>query len=387
MATYYQEDILTRDIPEEDLEKLVRPSSGPTVSIFLDTQRLSVHSRRDQIKFKNLINQAEKQLLTAGHRSTEVGKILDPIKELQGNVLFWQKQGESLAVYSNQEFFKYYKLPFKIKEMALVGHRFQIKPLMPLLCYHWQFNLLTLSQKKAELFKGSPYHLESLPGIKLPQGLEEVRSGESRKRLNFRSLKGNQVFHGHGGISEDLKERIQQYFQEINREVNGFLIEKKAPLILAGVDYFLSIYRKINSYPRLLEDSIKGNPDKIKPVKLHQAAWKIAESYFQQERDDDLALYQKLNGTGKTSHDLAEIVSAAKDGRISVLFVAENKECWGEVDDSSGSISIHQDGAKLNDIDLLDYVVGKTFQHNQKIYLIDSSQMPENKLALAIFHY
>lgn len=386
MAIYYQEDILTKDIPRADLEKLIRPPSGPAVSIFLDTQKFSISSRRDQIKLKNLISQAENRLLAMGYRSIEAGKILEPVKELQRNILFWQKQGESLAIYSSYDFFQYYKLPFKIKEMAIAGHRFHIKPLMPLLCCHWRFNLLTLSQKKTELFRGSPYHLESIPEVKLPQGLDE-KSKESRKNLNFRNLKGNRVFYGHGEATEDLKGKIQQYFQEINRVVSGFLTENKTPLILAGVDYFLPIYRKVNSYPCLLKDSIKGNPDKIKSTKLHQAAWQIAESHFQKEKDDDWALYQKLNGTGKTSQDLAEIVLAAKEGRINTLFVAKDKECWGEIDDSSGSVSISSDGPGLNDIDLLDYVVSQTFQHNQKIYLLDSTEMPKGVLASVIFHY
>ncbi len=386
MAIHYQEGILTSRIPEEQLSKLAQSSSGPAVSVFMNTQRVGLRPKKDRIKLKNLLNQAEKELSGMGHRSPEIAKILAPAWEQQQNSMFWNHQGEGLALFAGPNVFYCYRLPFSVKEMVLVGRRFHLKPLLPLLCYHWTFYLLALSQKQAKLYRGSPYHLEDVESIDLPQGMDEVLGEAPRSRLNFYNLgRGGQVFHGHGGAEEGMKERLQQYFKKIDHSLNEFLGEKQIPLVLASVEYFLPIYHKANSYPRLLDQMVSGNPEKMKPAKLHSEAWAAASPYFDQERKRDQEKFQELNGTGRASSDLAEVVSAAEQGRVSVLFVASDKECWGSF--SSGEVQVRPEGPKPGDVDLLDLAASRVFQRGQRVHLLESDEMPGKGSVAAIFHY
>ena len=41
-----------------------------------------------------------------------------------------------------------------------------------------------------------------------------------------------------------------------------------APLVLAGVEYELAIYRRVNSYPRTLEQPVHGSPDGMTDTRI-----------------------------------------------------------------------------------------------------------------------
>jgi hypothetical protein len=387
MANYYQEEFLTTQIPEADLNQLIH-SSGPAISIFINTQRVAIRSRRDRIKLKNFIAQAEKELVAMGHQSSLVSKIVEPIKEIEKNILFWKKQGESLVVYAGQDFFRYYRLPYAIREGVLASYRFQLKPILQLLSSHFTFYLLSLSQKKVQLFQGSPYHLGRISGIEFPDGADLVPS-ESRKNLNFRSLnKGSApTFHGHGGAEQMLKDRLSNYFQAADRSLNEFLKDKNHPLVLASVDYFLPIYRKINKYPLLVKESIKGSPDKIKPARLHQLAWCLVDKHFLENREQVVSLYKKLAGSGHASNDISEIVLAARQGRIKSLLVSSDQECWGRFNEEENKAVVLTGEPGTEDIDLLDLVASEVFGRGQSVYVVPSSEMPDGNLVTAIFHY
>ncbi len=388
MAIQYQEGALTHRIPRSDLAKLVQPSSAPAISIFISTQRITIRPKRDQIKLKNLLNQAEKKLSELGYRSPEIIKILAPARALHENSLFWRHQGEGLAVYLAPNLFYCYRLPFPVKELLVVSSRFHLKPILALFCRRWKYYLLALSQKKSRLFLCSPYHLEEVKSVDLPQGIEEISPGEERKRLNFYNLGrgGQKIFHGHGGISEDLKNKLSQYFQRVDRALVKFLKEENSPLVLASVDYFLPIYQKASRYPHLIDEVVKGNPDQMKSTKLQAEAWKAIAPYFQQEKKKDIENYRRLNGTGRASGNLEEVVKAVSQGRVSVLLIAEDQEKWGRVEDN-GRVEVRDQGPQPGDVDLIDWMAVKVFEQGQRLHLVNVSEMPEGRPALAVFHY
>jgi hypothetical protein len=388
MVIYPKEGILISRIPGEDLNNLMERSSGPAISIFLSTQRISFRSRKDQIKLKNFLNKADKDLSILGHRPAEIAKLLKPAWDLQQNNLFWNNQGKGLAIYLAPDVFYYYCLPFSIPESISVSQRFHLKPILPLLSDNC-FYLLALSQKKARLFRGSSYHLEEIDSIGLPQGIDSDKDEESSQRLSFHNIGqgGKQTFHGHGELNDDLKKKLSHYFQKINQKLNDFLAGDTSPLILAGVEYFSSIYRKVNTHPRLLEKMISGNPDKVNLKNLHSEAQKIIMPYFEQEKNRDLENYHKLKGTGQTANDLEQVLLSTKQGKVKVLFVSADQQKWGRFKPDSDELLIQEDDPQNGDIDLLDWATCLVFQRGQKVYLLKSSEMPDNSNISAILHY
>ncbi|MCE2699419.1 MAG: hypothetical protein PX483_08355 [Nostocales cyanobacterium LE14-WE4] len=85
---------------------------------------------------------------------------------------------------------------------------------------------------------------------------------------------------------------------------------EKAPLILAGVEYLLPIYRQANTYPYLAETGITGNAEILKMQELNHAAWEIVNPLFQKEYEDLMAVYVQLSG--EESNKIANDIKAIK---------------------------------------------------------------------------
>jgi len=93
------------------------------------------------------------------------------------------------------------------------------------------------------------------------------------------------VFHGSG--EPDPKEEILRYFRGIDRALRE-VVPPDTPLILAGVDYLLPLYREVSGVPSLVDESIVGNPDSLGLESLHDQAWAIAQAVFDEEREQAL---------------------------------------------------------------------------------------------------
>ena len=61
------------------------------------------------------------------------------------------------------------------------------------------------------------------------------------------------------------------YFRRINTRLNR-TIKIKKPLILAGTEALLPIYRRINTYPNLAKEDLKGNFEHIPLDTLRERA-------------------------------------------------------------------------------------------------------------------
>jgi hypothetical protein len=123
------------------LKKLVETEKGVRVSLFMPTHRRSAETKEDQIRFKNLLGEAEKALLDGYPEEQE---LLEPTRSLLQDNPFWQHQGDGLTVFFSPGEFQYYRLPISLEELVVVGERFHLKPLLPLLSGDGRFHVLAL---------------------------------------------------------------------------------------------------------------------------------------------------------------------------------------------------------------------------------------------------
>ena len=93
------------------------------------------------------------------------------------------------------------------------------------------------------------------------------------------------------------------------------LRDQRAPMILAGVQYLLPIYRDVSSYGFVAKDELPGNPDHLSEHELHSRTWPMIKAHVADAQQEAAAKYRKLAGTGKTSDDLRSIVPAAHQGQ------------------------------------------------------------------------
>lgn len=384
-------------VSESDLKFLADQSEGICVSIYMPTYRAGAETRQNAVRFKDLVRQAEAQLQEQGLSQSEASTWLQPIQELDKDE-FWQHQNHGLAIFYIEGTLKYFCVPLAFEELAIVGSHFHLKPLMPLLVGDGEFYLLTLSQKNLRFFKGSRYSMEEIEVEGLPKTMDEaLQYDETAKDEQFRisTSKGGTnnafqnagSFHGQGSSDRDsVKQDILQYFHVVNKGLHNILQDQWAPLVLAGVEYLLPIYREANTYQYLIDGGIPENVKILEADELHRQAWPLVEPYFTEAKETAIEHFHEMQVTGKTSTSLQEVVPAACYGRVDQLFVAVGIQQWGNFDPDSNRVEIHED-TQPGDEDLLNMAAIQTFLNGGTVYAVEPDKVPESASVAAVFRY
>lgn len=379
-------------LSQDELKTLLGKQQGLCVSIFMPTFRTGVEGQQNQIRFRNLLRRAEEKLLAGGMRSQEVKEFLEPAQALIGNVLFWRRQSDGLALFRAAGLFRCFCLPETFDELISVADRFHIKPLLPLLSGDRRFYILALSQKEVRLLEGTTHHVQEIELESVPKNLAEALQYDAlEKQVRFRSGSGgggdrSSMVSGHGADIDDTKENLLKYFRLIDRGLHDLLKEERAPLVLAGVEYLFPIYREANTYPRLLDGGIGGNPKGISAEALHRAAMEIVGPYFQKAEREAIAQYRQSSGTGLTSVDIGEIVPAAFHGRVGQLFVAAGRQQWGSYSLEKGVADLHP-ATETTGEDLLEIAAIQTFLNGGSVFILPLEEVPDARDLVAVYRY
>lgn len=384
--------ILTRD----DLKTLYQEQEGVCISIYMPTNPSATETDQGRIQLKNLLAEAEKHLLAAGLRVPDAQKLLAPAQKLLWDKLFWRHQDEGLALFLSEETFYHYHLPYDFEAQAVIADRFHIKPLLPLLADDGQFFILALSQNEVRLLQGTRHSISEVDVADIPTSLAETLVADgSEKQLQFHTSSGSPgggkraaIFHTHDASGKLSRTNIRRFFRQINSVLSAWLVNEHAPLVLAGVDNLLPLYKEVNSYPHLVEEVIIGNPEMLRADELHQRGWAIVQPLFQQTRRQAESYYQQLLGSTneKASNEPMHIIQAAFNGRIETLFVALGQRLWGRFDLETSAVELHQE-KESGDSDLLNVAIIQTMMNGGAVYAVPLEEMPSRNMLAAIYRY
>ncbi|MBE9189103.1 hypothetical protein IQ230_01720 [Gloeocapsopsis crepidinum LEGE 06123] len=376
----------------EEAKILIEQPKGICVSIYMPTHKLGTQTQQDPVRFKNLIKEAEDKLIEVGMRPQDARDMLVRAQELD-DYQFWQHQSDGLAIFIADNFFSYYQVPLNFDELVVVTDRFHLKPLLQLLTNDGRFYLLALSQNQIRLFQGTRYSISKIELEDVPQSIAEaLRYDDPEKQLQFHTGTSQgggvraAVFHGQGAGEDDQKENILRYFRKVDSGIQELLKNQQFPLVLAGVEYLFPIYKEANNYPYLIDGGVTGNPDISKPEELHAQAWEMVQPHFEKNQQELVERYQELVGTGQTSDNISEVVSAAYFQRVDSLFVGIGVQKWGSFDSENNQVEVH-DEQQTGDEDLMDLAAIHTLINSGTVYAVEPEFVPGNSPIAGIFRY
>lgn len=380
---------------KEELRELMEMGEEPSLSFFLPTDPVSRDPQQNRIILKNLLRQAEDQLKQTTLRPAEIEKLMSPVETLYNESIFWSHQQEGLAIFVNRNLFRYYRLPISFDEVVEVGKTFHLKPLLPLLSQDYQYYLLTLSQNQVQFYQCSPDHMHPTDMDGIPESLDEaMRYDQPEKQLQFstRTPQGGggemraAAFHGQGIGMENTKKDLLQFFHKLDAGIQQKMTDSNAPLVLAGVDYLFPIYREANTYPHLLDKGITGSPEELTIKDLHRQSLSLVAPLMKESQKKALALFAELEGTGRTSRELEDILLAAYHGRVETVFVATGYQRWGVYSQDEQQVEVHESASSDNE-DLVNVTSLQTYLNGGSVYIVPAEEMPGDTGMAAIFRY
>lgn len=376
---------LTRD----QLRSLAEHRHRSSVSLFMPTHRGGPQVRQDPVRLKSLLSETAAALRNRGISDGEVNATLLPIHALLEDRGFWRNQGHGLAVLATPEEHQTFRLPMNVEQLVVVGDRYQLKPLLPLLARGGRFYLLALSRQRVRLYEATRDSLREMDTGDAPTRLGDAVGYDWEERsLQFYTAtpksRGRRVpeFHGQGSPGDDRGDELERFLRLVDSAVCDLVPDDSAPLVIAAVDEIAGEYRKLSAYPRLAEGFVEANPDHADEAELLERAWRVAAEPLAGERRQAAADIGERLGTGRAAGTLEEVVVAAADGRVETLFVTADTQRWGRFDPMQRTVTVHPEAEPLDE-DLLNRAAVETLVHDGSVHVVASQEMPVDGSAVA----
>lgn len=385
-----------KEVTKKVIEKLIQEKDDICISVYMPTRAAaSSEVKKMPIQLKTLLNDVKKKLSEEHNLDTrEIDKLLKPATDLIGDRVFWQNQKQGLAIFVNSNHFSYYRLPSEVPEIATVSKYFNIIPLVSEVMFNKIFYVLALSRNLNRIFRCTKGSVEQIEVEGVPESIQEIlQYDESEKTLQYHSSGGESaIFHGQGVVDDDKKEELLQYFRMIDQGLNKYLNARnkknKLPLIVMCVKELFPLYKEVNTYSNLLEKSVEGNPDDASPDSIKNSALDIASEYFYKQLDNINSMYHDLKGTGKTSTQLEDIVSASAFSRVENLLLKKNVSQYGRFDAEENKVQLVNKGNGEKGIyDLYNFAAISTIANGGQVYVLDEDQMPDGEDIIAMYRF
>lgn len=345
------------------------------VTIYLSTHPSGeeVNAGADKRALKNALNQARRSMEELKIENV-IEDILGPAEELLQDDGFWHGQAHGLIMFLAPDTHSCCLLPYDPGNETHVHTSFILIPLAPMITYGDSYFLLVLSKHAAQIYQGYKFELIPIPVPELPKGIEDV--------VHFEEKDDTEP----GKLEERSKTSITQYFREIDRTLREQILGiSNLPLLLAGVEYELPLYREVNTYPHLIEEELTGNFDHTPMPALFAKAQKKMNAWFEDQRRKAFQ-NNADHGAASVTSFLQDVIRAAFEGRISRLYVAKGPLLWGQYTSRPEEAVIHEQEEDGDDC-LTNQAVVQTLLHGGDAYIVDKEKMPMEGQMVAVLRY
>ncbi len=376
-----------------EIKRLLEAGGEIRVSMMLPVQQEVDKRDENRIRLKNCVQEAQSKLAALAGGPPDSERFVAPATELVSGGRFLDISAPGLAIYLADGFSRAYQLPYAPEMNVTAAGQFQIKQLLPSLTQE-PFFILLLGQDSVRLLWATQYTVQRVDLGAAAQSLDEALSQDDPERqLQWHSKTGDEgdgraaMYHGHGVDSKEKhKENLLRYFQILSKGVEEQLAGEEAPLLLAGVDYLLPIYRETNSYATLFENALTGNYEHLSDAEVQGMAWELVEPYFAQKRDALISRYQELAAKELATADPAAALQAAYQGRVETLLIALDARQWGVFEPATGRVTVHAE-QEAGDDELVNLTAVYTLRNGGEVYAAPRAGFPERKQVLALLRF
>jgi release factor family 3 len=383
--------------PEHLLELSSPRGGGIQVSLFLPKVRRGPQTAQNAIRWKNLLARTEVALRDVAPIA-EADATLQALRQAAEQKGFWRSEGSGLAVFAAPGWSRVLHTPSTLPELAAIGDRFLISPLLRSLSPGRRFLFLALDRAQARLFVGTRFGLEEAVGVQIPAGpghaSEDPRQPAGRPE-GFVADRGGSgkrvVFYGRGNPDQKQVEETLQYFRTVDAAVAQALDGDRSPLLLAGLVHLVSQYRQVTRYREIVEDVLVTDPSRLPIKELHRRAWLQIEPHLRGDESAAATRYRQLAGTGLTAHEPDAVLLAARSGQVESLFVSTSAMATPH---DTNSVLLLGTGTGTPDVlDQLDEAAAACLAHGGAVYLVPPERMPaaagraRTKVAAALLRY
>ncbi len=371
----------------ETLHEVLR-SAGPCVTVLLPPFHRGEPAQPGTALLHTYLQEAAKQLPKLGLRKTEGESLLEPLEHLANDPAWLTGSHFGCAIFRSPDDFCQFRLTGPAVPSLTIAGCFAIRRLLPDFRTPGLFYILGLSKESVRLLRCVDYQVQAveLPD-RTPRTLEEAMALDAPDHvLENRSAAGpsagarRRIRFGTGTGHETEQRHLTDFYKMVDRGLQKLLREPGIPVLLAGVEENIAIYRAASTYGSLVKEHLNGSPSLPTP-ETETMAHAISVLRAEELRREARALKEAMEHTapGRFSTDPRVIVHAAFEGRVDELYLDNSAECrdvferrtyrsWGEED-------------------LLNLAAVETMLHRGKAFELPRGMMVKGAMAVAFLRY
>jgi len=384
--------VKARHVVTEELPGVLSREAFTSLAAFRHPDCISIYipfRRDDPVENNKIAGARIMDTLEAAERLLDGRMSRDAIKEmmipayglLETNDLS-DNQPEALALFIAPGFFSYIRMQIPITEEMIVENSFYVTPLLPVLIRSEYFFLLVISKKQVRLFRGDAFSMHHVPVAGLPNGVSGMVTDDNDENLSARDESTT-----YAGGKGQTKKDISVFFEAADDVLfKNVLHEHNVPLLLAGVEYLIPLYKSVCDYPFIWQESLTGSFEHENIESLYRAAMPLMKPHFTEKQEKALVAYGNLLTQGLSTPEFSEIIPAAYYGRIASLLVKKDSHQWGYFDEKNNKLEMHSQ-QKENSEDLVDNAVIRVLLSGGDVFLLSEEEMPMEKPLCAVFRY
>jgi hypothetical protein len=365
------------DIPDRARLGRLLAHRGPcSVSIYLPTDHVSPGDA-ERIEFKNLATEALQRLRDAGVRANQLEPLEEATTDLVDDDVFWRYQANSLAVFATPASLVTFRLPNRLVSFVEVSDRYFVKPLLRSVTFPQAGFVLALAQGSVRVVEvaadGGAWEL-SVDGMPT-----DVASAVGKASISDRAPSGR--IQG----SEGQKVRMRQYARVIEHALRPILAGGDVPLILASTEPMDSIYRSVNSYPRLAAQTIPGNPEAASNEELAASARRVLDEMNAKQLEEIRNLWALRTGQERTLTDVGDVARAATQGAVDTVLVDIDEAVPGTLDEETGAVTFEPEST--TNYGVVDEIARRVWLSSGRVLAVRREDIPGGQGVAAILRY
>ncbi|QBJ96263.1 hypothetical protein ERC79_10000 [Rhodococcus sp. ABRD24] len=370
--------MLHSDIPSQGEIRALAAVEGRTcLSIYTPTEDDIQDPGKSRLEFSNQVK-ACLDKIDDRHERIAFEK---PFEDLIGDESFWRYQARSLVVLATTDRVRTFRLPNRLESSATVGDRFYLKPLLRAVTFPQTAFVLALAEGSVRLVEVTAD--QPAVDVKVP-GLPSDAASYAGVASLGRTAHGQ--VHGRVQGEEGRKLRVREYARAVDHELRTVLTGRDTPLILAAAEPTASIFRSVNSYNRLLDQGIPGNPEEMTDDQLATATRVVLDGFYSEQLARTRAEFDELRSKGRGQVEITDIARSATFGRIETLFVDIDGIVPGSVDPDSGAVTLAEtDGSHAYGV--VDEIARRALLTGARVLAVRADDIPEAVPVAAILRF
>lgn len=351
-------------------------ATGPFITFMLNTHHAHQDVEKDQIMFKNFAKEAKKRF-EKKYTDHNFEPFQAKIDQLLADGDFWRSGTKSVAVILTAEAIYIHRLNIAVDDQYYVSDLPYLLAIIKNAQFNYSYYLMALNRDSMKLYF---VRNKEVKAVELPEDApkdivtalgDELTGGN----LNV-SARGGEVgsFHGINTKDEEVEIDWVNYYQAVDNFLKELDNPEQFPLYLFALPENQTQFKKIakNSYYSD-KAAINGSPAQATINDIKQEMQKLSDQLAAIETQS----YQKLIDR-KFVDQLVDIVPAAKEGKVSHLFIATSNLIDGFGEDPDVEYDRRQ---------VLNELADNVIKNGGQVFVLDQKVAPDEKSLLAILRY